>query len=284
MYQNTLFILGNGFDIGHGIKSKYSDFEQWVSSQGDQRLIGLMDIFFSNKRDLWSDVEKALGEYDEEAILEFCRPNEEIDYDHMMRSVAAIEDAPDWIFKPILDQFVDYFNVWVESIDISQAKPKFSLSPVAQYLTFNYTDTLEKVYNIPSSQITHIHGSRINKNGEYIMGHNDWRDPDKHDTLSGEFYFEQDTKNKIIRWMNAMKKDTARIINEHISFFHGLSSIDTVIVRGHSLDRVDWPYFEEVAQRVVPTAQWTFHHHTPEDMERIQEFTVHVELKNYALV
>lgn len=284
MYQNTLFILGNGFDISHGIKSRYSDFKQWVSAQGDQRLIGLMDIFFSNKRDLWSDIEKALGEYDEEAILEFCRPDEEIDYDHMMRSVAAIEDAPDWIFKPILDQFVEYFFAWVESIDISQAKPQFSFSPIAQYLTFNYTDTLESVYNIPSSQITHIHGSRINKNGEYIMGHNDWRDPNKHDTLSGEFYFEQDTKNKIIRWMNRMKKDTARIINEHAPFFIGLSSIDTVIVRGHSLDKVDWPYFEEIAQRVAPTAQWTFHHHTPEDVEHIQEFTAHVGLKSYALV
>lgn len=84
--------------------------------------------------------------------------------------------------------------------------------------------------------------------------------------------------------MNGMKKDTARIINEHISFFHGLSSIDTVIVRGHSLDRVDWPYFEEVVRRVASTTQWIFHHHTPEDVEHIQEFTAHVGLKNYVLV
>ena len=68
MCQNTLFILGNGFDISHGIKSRYSDFKQWISAQGDQRLIGLMDIFFSNRRNLWSDIEKALGEYDEEAL------------------------------------------------------------------------------------------------------------------------------------------------------------------------------------------------------------------------
>lgn len=129
IYQNTLFILGNGFDIGHGIKSRYSDFKQWVSAQGDQRLIGLMDIFFSNERDLWSDIEKALGEYDEEAILEFCRPDEEIDYDHMMRSVAAIEDAPDWIFKPILDQFVDYFNAWVESNRHFTSKTKILILP-----------------------------------------------------------------------------------------------------------------------------------------------------------
>ena len=28
--QEVLYILGNGFDISHGIDSRYSDFERWV--------------------------------------------------------------------------------------------------------------------------------------------------------------------------------------------------------------------------------------------------------------
>ena len=37
------------------------------------------DIFFSNQREIWGDIEKALGEYDEDSILEFCKPDEEFD-------------------------------------------------------------------------------------------------------------------------------------------------------------------------------------------------------------
>ena len=70
------------------------------------------------------DIEKALGEYDEEDIVDWCSPDEGIDYDHPTRSVAAIEDGPDWLFKPILDEFLETFNQWVESIDVNEAKAK----------------------------------------------------------------------------------------------------------------------------------------------------------------
>lgn len=28
-----LFILGNGFDLSHGLETKYTDFEKWVSNR-----------------------------------------------------------------------------------------------------------------------------------------------------------------------------------------------------------------------------------------------------------
>ena len=73
----------------------------------------MMNLFFSNEHYLWADVET--GEYREEEIFDYCKPNEEIDYDHPMRSVAAIEDGPDWLFKPILNDFLDRFTDWVKS-------------------------------------------------------------------------------------------------------------------------------------------------------------------------
>ena len=72
--KKTLVIIGNGFDLASGIKSSYSDFKQWLQKNGRHRLIDLMDIFFSNQRDIWGEIEKALGEYDEDRILEYCKP------------------------------------------------------------------------------------------------------------------------------------------------------------------------------------------------------------------
>lgn len=108
-----------------------------------------MDTFFSNQRDIWGDIEKALGEYDEDNILEYCRPDEEIDYDHPTRSMAAVEDGPDWIFKPILDEFIEAFKDWVDSIDITKAEKACELPVEGKYLTFNYTETLEKYMGFP---------------------------------------------------------------------------------------------------------------------------------------
>lgn len=188
--SEVLYILGNGFDIAHGISSRYSDFEYWVNTKGNDRLIGMMNIFFSNEHYLWEDVETALGEYREEEIFDYCKPIEEIDYDHPMRSVAAIEDGPDWLFKPILDDFLDSFTDWVNSIDISQARQQLHIESQSKFLTFNYTETLEKVYGFPDDNILHIHGSRAVKGNTYIIGHNNIKPENLYDTLNVELYFE----------------------------------------------------------------------------------------------
>lgn len=282
--SEVLYILGNGFDIAHGISSRYSDFEYWVKTKGNDRLIGMMNIFFSNEHYLWEDVETALGEYREEEIFDYYKPIEEIDYDHPMRSVAAIEDGPDWLFKPILDDFLDSFTNWVNSIDISQARQQLQFEPQSKYLTFNYTETLEKVYGIPDDNILHIHGSRAVKGDTYIMGHNNIKPDDLYDTLNGEFNFEQDTKNKIIGWMNKLHKDTSSIIRHNAYFFRSLSGITHIVVIGHSINEVDWPYFDEVNKSVGLNALWHFHYYSSEDKKRIDAYIVHSGIANFQII
>lgn len=282
--QEVLYILGNGFDIAHGISSRYSDFEKWVKERGNNRLIGMMDIFFSNEHYLWADVETALGEYREEEIFDYCKPNEEIDYDHMMRSVAAIEDGPDWLFKPILDDFLENFTEWVDSIDISHARQQLQIESQSKFLTFNYTETLEKVYGIPDDNILHIHGSRAVKGNTYIIGHNNIKPENFYDTFNGELYFEQDTKNKIIGWMNKLHKDTSSIIRHNASFFCSLSGITHVVVIGHSVNEVDWSYFDEVNKSVGSNALWHFHYHSSDDKKRIEAYIAHSGIANFRII
>jgi len=43
--QNTLFVIGNGFDLASGIKSSYYNFKQWLILNKRHQLINLMDIF-----------------------------------------------------------------------------------------------------------------------------------------------------------------------------------------------------------------------------------------------
>ena len=242
-----------------------------------------MDIFFSNSRDFWGDIENAMGEYDEKEIADWCSPDGGIDYDHFTRSIAAIEDGPDWVFKPIIDEFFRTFNEWIESIDISNAKAKFSLSTKARYLTFNYTETLERLYNIPQQNILHVHGSRL-KHDEYIIGHNMHRDPNDAYKTETELDFIQDTWSKIIKWMNKLVKDTNGIIQNNQVFFNSLGDIDKIVVLGHSLNLIDQPYMKEVEQKSKANAQWIISYHTQNDKKQIKNFITRTRLQNYILL
>lgn len=269
--KNTLFVIGNGFDIANGIKSRYSDFKNWLELSNNQQLINLMDIFFSNRRDVWVDIESALGEYDENGILDFCQPDEDFDYDHPTRSIAAIEDSPNWIFKPVLDDFIIAFHDWIDNIDIKKVKPIYTFPPQSTYLTFNYTETLEKIYGIPYKNILHIHGSRMLKQ-PYIIGHNRFKDPDDAYNDNGKMPFVQDTLYKIIDWMNHLEKDTKSIIRAHQDFFDKLYSIEQVIVYGHSFGTIDMPYMEEIIKHIGKDKSWLISYHSDKDLTNINYF------------
>lgn len=278
----TLYVIGNGFDVAHGIKSRYSDFRHFEVSRNNVRFVNLMDIFFSTETDFWSDIETALGQYDEDSIINFCNPEEEFDIDHPTRSEAAYADSPDYIFQPLLTDLKNDFREWVDNIDISGVEKIMTLNKDAKYLTFNYTDTLESVYGIHQLNILHIHGSR-GTGDEYIVGHSNYRNEDKaYD--DDDIYFKQETRAKIIGWMNKEYKDSESIVSHNEDFFSSLSSVKQVIVLGHSLNEVDLPYFRRIVQETGSDILWKFSFYGDEDVVKIQKFIDDEGLRNAKIV
>ena len=278
--NNTLFIIGNGFDLAHGIKSSYWNFRQWLGNNRSN-LIGMMDIFFSNQRDVWSNIEQALGEYNEESILDYCRPDEEFDYDHSLSSSARVEDSPMTFFQPVLEEFRDAFRDWVDSIEIRGVKKLYRLNPDSRYLSFNYTDTLETEYGITPNQVTHIHGSRLNDE-EYIIGHNNNRNPSSVWDDDG-LTFEQQAYENIIVWMNEFTKQYNRNIANHSSFFDSLYDIKQIIVIGHSMSKVDWPYFREIIKNIGKEIPWIVYCHSIDDRNNTNLFKSVFELSSVTI-
>lgn len=278
--NNTLFIIGNGFDLAHGIKSSYWNFREWLGNNRSN-LIGMMDIFFSNQRDVWSSIEQALGEYNEESILDYCRPDEEFDYDHSLSSSARVEDSPMTFFQPVLEEFRDAFRDWVDSIEIRGVKKLYRLNPDSRYLSFNYTDTLETEYGITPNQVTHIHGSRLNDE-EYIIGHNNNRNPSSVWDDDG-LTFEQQAYENIIVWMNEFTKQYNRNIANHSSFFDSLYDIKQIIVIGHSMSKVDWPYFREIIKNIGKEIPWIVYCHSIDDRNNTNLFKSVFELSSVTI-
>ena len=278
--SEILYIIGNGFDIAHNIKSKYSDFQKWCC---DNKLnISIFDALFSTRQDFWKDIETALGSYDEEAILEFCKPDEEFDYEHPLSSSAKVEDAPMNILKPALDDLRIWFVKWVNSIDISSAKPYLHLHKDAKYFTFNYTETLENVYIIPFDNICHIHGNRLLHDNQYIFGHNNLK---KDNGKYGERpLFEENAYLSIVECFNEFIKPIKEKIGSNKLFFESLSDIKFVYVLGHSLSAIDIDYFKEIFFQFKQQPRFIFSTHDKKDEKMVIDFVVNNKIRQYKII
>lgn len=273
--MNTLHIIGNGLDIYHGINSKYWDFYQFLKQKGYNSFISQIENFFTDTTPegdslLWSDFEMALGNIDINSTFNYCTEGYEIDYDHMMRSTAQIEDAPGFFLGEVLQDMHKYFNEWVKAININVLrKPLEHFDSKGRFFTFNYTDTLETVYRIPSNNILHIHGSRI-KDESLIVGHCNYIDPH---SIGDEdmLMHEENALRSIAELANQEMKSVEEIIAHHHSYWSSLSDVDEVNVYGHSLSDVDLPYFKKIKACINPQAKWNFSFHSDKDVNNIEQ-------------
>jgi hypothetical protein len=62
----TLYIIGNGFDIMHGVKSSYYSFRDSMGRHNELRTA--LELYI-RKEDLWADFEESLAHLDDEAML-----------------------------------------------------------------------------------------------------------------------------------------------------------------------------------------------------------------------
>lgn len=280
--ENALFIIGNGFDIFHGVKSKYKNFKEFLIFHQKNNLVDLLDCFFWADDGLWRDLECALGKYDEEYIFEECRPDEEIDLDHYMRSMAAIEDSPSNLFIPVMEELKKEFVAWVNSISLKDVDKKLDgINPSSLYFTFNYLETLEKIYSIPKNKVFHIHGSRLEKSF-YEFGHDNFR---SYEYTEGEdvLYCEEEALRSIVNTMNNYVKQYNENIRRCSEFFLKLSSIERIIVVGHSLSRIDNPYFVEIQKYISPKLHWDISCHSDADIKHIKQRCHDLQINNYEL-
>ena len=97
--MDTLCIIGNGFDLHHGIASSYEDFRQyvWKKCGLDGYWIGQLEACYPTKNkdgklELWCDLEYALGNIDFQNAFDESTEDVELEEDHEMRYQAQMEE------------------------------------------------------------------------------------------------------------------------------------------------------------------------------------------------
>ena len=260
----TLHIVGNGFDLAHGIASSYADFKDYAWKHGDQYQIGLLETCYPDVNPkngelyLWSDLERALGNLDFQAAFEASTDDIQLEDGHEGRYIAQMEDAPEFLLGMMFDAFHRVFEDWANDIDnnVDPMPNLFHFGGGDNYLSFNYTDTLEKVYGVPRNRINYIHGRR-NSNDEIIVGHHAVVNANDH--LSDDpMVYEYQGYDNIANEVNKQRKLTSDIIANNSEYWQSLGQVDKVMVYGHSLTDVDMDYFHEVAKHVKGVCEWHF--------------------------
>ncbi|GAB3775992.1 hypothetical protein GCM10028818_20860 [Spirosoma horti] len=166
--MNTLFIIGNGFDINLGLKTGYKDFYNYYQNiKSKTTSVDNLKKNISDNFENWADLEIALGEYTEKisSLEEF----DEI-YEDLVNELATyLEEQENKLdFSSIKrDQFYldlqtpQKFLLLSDEHEIDTFRTPWDSSTwVINLMTFNYTKTIEKILadDSPSIKIGNHHG------------------------------------------------------------------------------------------------------------------------------
>lgn len=257
--MSRLYIIGNGFDLYHGLPSRYADFHRHVEDN-DPELLEQLDSYFDFKVDenyLWSNFEQDLCHFDHGSFKD--------NFDHIdvtsetfkLSEFYGLEDEVIFESESLVEKIRDAFSGWVETFDLEEStaigyKP-IKLDPEAFYINFNYTDTLEEVYQIPKERILYIHNN-AKAYDDLIFGHGETTDHAEVPTFDEQGEPTRtpytDIENASRAPFFAFQKDTKSVLKKHRHWFSALIDIREVIILGHSLGNVDAPYFRQLVKQV----------------------------------
>ncbi|WKV49505.1 bacteriophage abortive infection AbiH family protein [Dickeya fangzhongdai] len=266
MPTNTLYIIGNGFDLWHSIPSTFGHFKDYVRNVDSDVYREVEEYLPAGEN--WSELEHALAALDAGMLIDnlgHCMPS----YGNDGWSDAGhhdfqyeVKNTVDRLSKELQAHFAD----WVRALHIPtrDTSPTLlsNLDQQALFLNFNYTSTLSSVYGVAPQCILFIHGCAAQPDETLILGHA-WNPSARRSLNDRHDIAEIDTRlieaNHIIDdYFSLTFKHSTKLIAQHASFFESLVAVEQVIVLGHSLSDVDATYFQALLEKPsVAQAQWT---------------------------
>ena len=306
-----LYIIGNGFDKAHGLQTDYWNFRTFLSEKYPDFLISFEKMYNisplddsepyytlsaqkrwdeSVKQKLWSNFEAEIGNPDTDSMY---GQSESIVRDFDLDSgPTGIEDTLDRYWDEqygFVTKLQQYVKEWAEQIDMSPAYNKgHCFEKNAKIISFNYTDTLERIYHV--KKVFHVHGDVFSHNGtDPIIGHGNYLDISSYYSKgreASEHYDEESApiNNAIAKYLENTLKDTRYIIRINGDFFQGLCDVDAVEIFGFSFGDADLPYISKIAENVKQDAEWTVYYRDSGTIDRVKSAFSRIHLSKTAKV
>lgn len=272
----NLFIIGNGFDLAHNMKTQYSDFRKYLIKIGILEDVEYSDNMFCeipeysiapdgdelfNETEAiktiitcidkvgnapWKNIEKSLGVIDYSPFFQTfgLYDGEKIQHEYNRNEASATN-----LYK-VLKQIHNYFYYWLDTIEpASEPLSDFQNMINAQndlFLNFNYTKTLETIYGVKN--ICHIHGFIGDE--KIYLGHGN-------DKFDSEYYSKHHFGSEYtLRHLHEeLKKNTEEAYDKNKEFFKEIIKLNkqdnfTIFTYGFSFSDVDEFYLNKIFRNI----------------------------------
>jgi len=269
--KHTLFIIGNGFDLFHGLHTSPNDFEALLDKEPAYECgcSSAKDAFECCNVYNWNEWEDSLSGFDA-TVLEDKIEGPDYLSDHESDRdgpILEMEQRCNELSSAIgeaLSKMVEQANE--DLLDKDDEKPFASSGD--SILTFNYTSTIECLYTQhQNTNLFHLHGCRED-NEELIFGYPEksveeekWEkgisDSSKSAAEMGtpgdgpyDDYYIHEQIIRITQFYNGMQKKYQ--MDKLRDFLGKCGSVSDVTVLGHSMGNVDSKYMELIDKIILP--------------------------------
>lgn len=287
MSYAKLYIIGNGFDLHHKIKSKYCHFQEWLKANEEIHNANyIINAYFPADADFWEDFEHGLAKFN---ITEFAENATAENYpnlasDNLARELDMATYQSEQDFVRLTEEIKLAFRDWICSLNKPLVSQRINIDRIGAYfINFNYTKTLENLYGVPSNRILHIHGC-VDLDEDFVFGHGEIVEETAEELLK-----ECDTDEKIQEYYSAhfdpvsqnvtestidgintyLRKDVEGVMDKFARKFLELNQLKEIYIYGWSFSDVDTPYLNEILRlNNEHQIMWTISWHSKKDKER----------------
>lgn len=275
-----LYIIGNGFDLNHGLRTSYENYKSFLySKRVNIKEFEDFEYFPNHIGDDWSDIENHLELNYVELMYDTVRtyyPNLDDDSDSRWCNISIDINLKTALINKIINAF---FYEWLNTIELKCDK-HFHFDSDDCFITFNYTRTLEDVYEIHPLHVHGILGERI----QFGCFENNPLESFK--KLEKEYSSDEWYGASIEQAVYAVKNYCEQTYKDYeankkrIECFLNGKSIDEVIVMGHSFAGIDERYYKDVFSKFK--CKWIIYCHKEKDFENAEnlssKYNINVEV------
>jgi hypothetical protein len=251
--HNTLYIIGNGFDLFHGLHTSTTDYCEILSFKDVYGTFDNAYEVFNGYGNDWCDYEKSLSYIDLDLIEE-----EILSYPDYYSDRESDRDGTVWFVnehlislrKAVFGSLREMVEMANNDINDSDKRINNVFKKAAAVINFNYTSTVEKLYEPNSIPILHIHGC-YDQGEDLLFGYKEGNNSKEYKNRyfnpsdDGRNYYTDAQRESIAGFYDGLKKELQ--LKRLEDFLKSISNkVDQICVMGHSMSDVDGDYMEMI--------------------------------------
>ena len=288
----------------------FLNFMEWIKENDAGLFFKLTQVYNSAwEYNWWRDFENSLAQLN----ISFYANKKGNLYDPEYIKEGSIEEKTKYASKIVFDEFKSIkdslrtvFQKWLSEAYENCLKNKKIQFPNEDsiFFTFNYTKTLEDIYEIDAKRIYHIHGV-IDDKDSMEVGHG-LGEEELNDMLIGqEPRIGEVWNNRLNRMVRlqivkpkhkelaalssieslvTLKKDVEGCIKKNQVFFNEILDVERIYVYGFSFSSIDMPYLEKIIRRTKRETHWVISWYSQDDKRRIMDFVIRYDIQNFTMI